>query len=290
MSEPLTVLVTGATGNQGGAVARELVARGHRVRAVTRRPDSDQAQALAGLGVDVRRGDFDDAGSLTAAATGADAAFLMGTPFEADPETETRQTIAAADAILAAGVPRLVYSSVASALDHTGIPHFESKAEVERALAARQAPVTVLAPVAFLGDLTTEWYQSSLREGRYAFALPADRPLQQIVLADLASFAALVFEDPDRFAGRRIELASVEATGAEVTARLSAALGRPIDYQEIPLKVIESQLGDDGLRMINFFRAGGYTVDLATLHRDHPEVGWHDLDAWIADHDPARLG
>lgn len=53
--------------------------------------------------------------------------------------------------------------------------------------------------------------------------------------------------------------------------------------------MIESQLGEDGLRMINFFRSGGYTVDLAVLHRDHPEVGWHDLDAWIGSHDPARL-
>ncbi|MFC7621681.1 NmrA family NAD(P)-binding protein [Microlunatus sp. GCM10028923] len=290
MSHPRTVLVTGATGNQGGAVARELLRRGHSVRALTRRPDSPAATALAGLGAELRQGDFDDPASLAAAARGADAAYVMGTPFEADPETETRQSIAAVDAIGSAGVPHLVYASVASALDGTGIPHFESKAAVERHLTGGPVPHTVVAPAAFLGDLTTSWYQESLRAGTYAFALPADVALQQLVLADLAAFAALVIEDPERFAGRRIELASVEATGDQVVQRLSAALGRPITYQEIPEEAIADQLGDDGLRMIRFFRNGGYTVDLATLHRDYPEVGWHDLDAWIGGHDLSLVG
>lgn len=290
MSDPRTVLVTGATGNQGGAVARELLRRGHTVRALTRRPDAAAAAALADLGAELRPGDFDDRESLVAAARGADAAYLMGTPFEVDPATETRQSIAAADAIGAAGVPHLVYASVASALAGTGIPHFESKAEVERHLSTGTLRHTVIAPAAFLGDLTTPWYQDSLRAGTYAFALPADVPLQQIVLADLASFAALVIEDPERFAGRRIEVASVEATGAQVVQRLSAGLGRPITYQEIPEEAVEAQMGDDGLRMIRFFRSGGYTVDLAALHRDYPEVGWHDLDAWIAGHDLDLVG
>ncbi|GAB3749027.1 NmrA family NAD(P)-binding protein [Microlunatus parietis] len=290
MSEPRTVLVTGATGNQGGAVARELLRRGHSVRALTRRPDSAAATALAGLGAELRQGDFEDPASLATAARGADAAYLMGTPFEVDPATETRQSIAAADAIGSVGVPHLVYASVASALDGTGIPHFESKAEVERHLTAGRIPHTVVAPAAFLGDLTSPWYQESLRAGTYAFALPADVSLQQIVLADLAAFAALVIEDPDRFAGDRIELASIEATGSQVAERLSAGLGRPIRYQEIPEAAIADQLGDDGLRMIRFFRNGGYTVDLAALRRNYPEVGWHDLDAWITSHDLSLVG
>lgn len=290
MSNSRTVLVTGATGNQGGAVARELLRRGHSVRALTRRPDSAAATALAGLGAELRQGDFDDRESLAAGARGADAAYLMGTPFEVDPATEARQSIAAADAIGSAGVPHLVYASVASALDGTGVPHFESKAEVERHLAAGTIPHTVIAPAAFLGDLTTPWYQESLSAGTYAFALPADVSLQQVVLADLAAFAALVIEGPARFTGRRIELASVEATGAEVAERLSAGLGRPIAYQEIPEEAVEGQLGEDGLRMIRFFRNGGYTVDLAALRRDYPEVGWHDLDTWINGHDLTLVG
>lgn len=286
MSPTLTVLVTGATGQQGGAVARELLRRGHRVRALTRRPNSAAAHALTGLGAEIHTGDFDDAASMAAAAKGTDAAFIMGTPFDVGgPEAERRQSIAAIDAIGSAGVPHLLYSSVASALDGTGIPHFESKAEVERHLADRPERHTVLAPVAFLDNLTLEPNRQSLRDGVYAFPLPGDVPLQQVAIADVAALAALAFESPERYAGQRIELASIETTGTEMAARLSRIMGRTIRYHETPLDVIAQQMGEDGVRMIEFFRNGGYSVDIAALRHSHPEVDWHDLESWMGEHD-----
>jgi uncharacterized protein YbjT (DUF2867 family) len=276
------VLVTGATGTQGGAVARVLLEQGHPVRALTRDPDQESAKLLAGLGAEVVAGDFDDAASLRNAAAGTSAVFAMGTPFEAGPQAEVRQGIALVDAAYRAGTGHIVYTSVASALDDTGIPHFESKAAVERHLAASTTPYTVVAPVAFLENLFAPWVAPGLAEGRYGFTLPGDVPLQQVAIADLARFAALVLERPERFAGQRIELASVQPTGEQLARALSRWLGRGVVYAELPV----DSANEDLRAMMEFFRhRGGYRVDIPALHAAYPEVGWHDLETWAAEQD-----
>src|ERR671936_3122514 len=112
MPRPMTVFVSGATGQQGGALARVLAERGHRVRALTRAPNSPAAAELHHLGAEVVRGDFEDPDSVARAARGADAAFAMGTPYEAGPDAEVRQGEELVDALRAASVPYIVYSSV----------------------------------------------------------------------------------------------------------------------------------------------------------------------------------
>jgi uncharacterized protein YbjT (DUF2867 family) len=131
MSEKL-ILVTGITGKQGGAVARELLNQGFKVRGLTRKPDSESAQELKNLGVEIVSGDFNDPKSLVKAATGVHTVFSVSTPFEAGIDAETKQGIAIADAAKEARVNHLVYTSVAGADRQTGIPHFDSKYEVEK--------------------------------------------------------------------------------------------------------------------------------------------------------------
>lgn len=223
---------------------------------------------------------FDHPESLRKAAAGFDIVFAMGTPFETDPETETRQGIALLDATLEAGIGHIVYSSVAGALDDTGIPHFESKARIEEHLATLDVPHTVVAPVAFLENITAPWAAASLRDGRYEFGVPAETPLQQVAVADIASFSALVIERPEQFSGKRIELASVEVTGLEVAEALSTWLGRTMRYVEIPLQAFTDSGNEDMHQMLTFFRTGGYQVDINALHAQYPEVSWHSLTTW----------
>lgn len=290
MSNSRTILVSGATGDQGGSVARHLLRRRHHVRALTRDPSAEAARALADLGAEVVPGDFDDPISLRNAATGMDAVFAMGTPFGTDPATETRQSIALIEAARQVGVGHVLYSSVASALEDTGIPHFESKAEVEEHLRAVAVPHTVIAPVAFVTDLTSPDVVQSLQQGHYPSVVTGDRTLQQIHLADLGAFAALVLEQPERFAGQRIELASFEISTDDLAQRLSRVLGRRIEEQEIPLEVIRQMGGEDFVRMAQFFRTGGYSVDIAHLRQRYPEVDWTDPEEWISRHDWASTG
>ena len=111
MANSKLVLVTGVTGQQGGAVARALIAKGHRVRGMTRNVESDAARAVAALGVDLVVGDFRDSDSLAAAVAGVDTVFAMGTPFEAGEDGEVAQGVALVDAASDAEIDHFVYTS-----------------------------------------------------------------------------------------------------------------------------------------------------------------------------------
>ena len=155
MTKKLTVVVTGSTGKQGGAVARGLLARGHKVRAVTRDTNStlwwaSQAKSLANAGATLVTASLEDTAAIRKALEGATSLFAVTTPFGGT-DAEIRQGIAATDAAQAAGV-HLVFTSVGSANRQTGVPHFDSKYEVEKHIAKVGARATILAPVAFIGE------------------------------------------------------------------------------------------------------------------------------------------
>ena len=173
MSDARKVLVTGATGKQGGAVARALLGRGHEVHAVTRNVESAAAMALAELGAKVTQGDFTKPEAIAAAMKGVDSVFAMSTPFEGGIDAEIEQGIALADAAIEAGVEHFVYTSVAGADRGTGIPHFDSKYAVEQHLAGTKLAWTVIAPVYFMENLLFPNTLQALRNGNYATPLPA---------------------------------------------------------------------------------------------------------------------
>jgi len=279
MNTPKTILVTGATGQQGGALARLLLERGQRVRALTRKADSPAAETLAGQGAELAVGDFDDRASLERAMRGIDAVFLMATPIQAGIEAESRQAITVADAATAAGVRHLVYSSVADADRQTGIPHFDSKYLVERHIQALGIPSTIIGPVFFMDNFAGPFLLPGLREGKLALALPASRKLQQVALADIAGFAALVLERREPFLRQRIDLASDERSGAEVAEILSRVLGRRIEYVELPLEAMRAG-SEDQARMFEWLDRVGFSADIAALRREYPEVGWHSFEEW----------
>ncbi|RWN40412.1 MAG: NmrA/HSCARG family protein [Mesorhizobium sp.] len=279
MTTKRRVLVTGATGQQGGAVARALLSSGHRVKALTRRPDSDAARQLASAGAEIVTGDLGDAASVMKAAKDVDTMFLMGNSYEAGMEEETRQGILAADAAKAAGVGHLIYSSVADANKKTGIPHFESKYLVEQHVERLGLPYTISAPVAFMENFVAPWSIGALSQGTHAFAVPAKRPLQLVALADIGAFVATLVERRERVFGKRFDFAGDELSGEDQAKILSQAIGRPINYQEIPIAVARQQSEDVAL-MFEWFDRVGYDVDIAALHRDFPEVRWHSFADW----------
>ncbi|OAV51712.1 nucleoside-diphosphate sugar epimerase [Rhizobium sp. WYCCWR10014] len=279
MSNIRSVLVTGATGQQGGAVVRALMTRGHRVKAITRRPESDSAKRLTAAGVQVVAGDLDDAASVAAAAEGVDAMFLMGNSYEAGTDAETRQGIAAADAAKAAGIGHLIYSSVADADKKTGIPHFDSKYLVEKHVAGLGIPYTISAPVAFMENTVAPWAIDGLRQGVYAAALPPARVLQQITIDDIGAFVATLAERREQVFGKRFDIAGDELSGEQQAKILSEVVGRPITYRELPIAAIRQQSEDTAL-MFEWFDRTGYDADIAALRRDFPEVGWHSYADW----------
>jgi uncharacterized protein YbjT (DUF2867 family) len=277
-------LVTGATGKQGGAVVEALLTRGHQVRALTRNPASPAAIRLRDRGVEIAVGDFTDDDSLVRAARGADAVYAMSTPYEQGAEKETAQGISITNAAKATGVAHFVYSSVASANRATGIQHFDGKYAVEKHLQASGVPYTIVAPVFFMENLLQLWMLSSLRQGKLAIALPANRALQQITVADIGAFVAAVIERSDTVFGRRFDIAGDELTGKEVAAILSKVTGRKVHYEGFPPDVLRAQSEDMAL-MFEWFNRTGYSADIESLRRDFPDVKWHTFEEWARKQD-----
>ncbi|OBQ71895.1 NmrA/HSCARG family protein [Mesorhizobium loti] len=279
MTSKRNILVTGATGQQGGAVAHALLSRGHRVKALTRKPDSEAARQLAAAGADIAAGDLGDAASVVKAAKDADTMFLMGNSYEAGLEEEIRQGILAADAAKAAGIGHLIYSSVADADKKTGIPHFESKYLVEQHVRQLGIPYTISAPVAFMENVVAPWSIAALSQGSHAFAMPPKRVLQLVSLADIGAFVATLAERRESVFGKRFDFAGDELSGEEQARILSEAIGRPIRYQEIPIAAARQQ-SEDAALMFEWFDRVGYDVDIAALQREFPEVRWHGFADW----------
>ena len=281
MTQKLTVVVTGSTGKQGGAVARGLLERGHKVRAVTRDPNSSRAKSLAHGGATIVAASLDDSAAIKKALEGATSLFAMTMP-SGGTDAETRQGIAAADAAKATGV-HLVFTSVGSANRQTGVPHFDSKHEVEKHIAKIGVRATILTPVSFMENLY--FIKEQLAKGIYAAALPPTRELAQVAVTDIGAVAVRVLEDAGRFTGKRFDLASDELTGNDALAILSRVTGRPFDYYQIPLDVIRQRMGEDAAKMYDWLDRVGYTVDRAALRREFPDVAFHEFESWAKTQD-----
>ena len=281
MSQKLTVVVTGSTGRQGGSVARGLLERGHKVRAVTRDPNSGQAKLLAKAGATLVAAALEDTAAITKALEGATSLFAMTVP-SGGTQAERRQGIVAADAAKAAGI-HLVFTSVGNANRQTGIPHFDSKYEVESHIAKIGVRATILAPVSFMENLY--FIKEQLGKGIYASALSPVRALAQVALPDIGAVAVRVLEDADRFTGKRFDLASDELTGNEALAILARVTRRPFSYYQVPLDVVRQRMGDDAVRMYEWFDRVGFRVDRAALRREFPDVTFHDFESWAKGQD-----
>jgi uncharacterized protein YbjT (DUF2867 family) len=281
----LTVVVTGATGKQGGAVAQGLLARGHKVRAVTRDPNSKLAKLLADAGALLVAASLEDTASITSALEGATSLFAMTMPFGGT-DAEIRQGVAAADAAEAAAV-HLVFTSVGSANRQTGVPHFDSKYEVEKHIAKIGVRATILAPVAFMENIY--FVKEQLAKGIYASALSPGRAHAQIAVHDIGAVAVRVLEEPARFTGKRFDLAGDELSGNEAMTTLSRVIGRPLSYYQVPLEVVRQRMGEDAVKMYEWFERIGFTVDRAALRREFPDVTFQDFESWAQAQDWSDL-
>lgn len=283
-NDELTILVCGATGNQGGHLARALLERGHTVHALTRYPDSEGAKALRARGADVVHGDYDHPDGIERALGNVDAIYLVTTPEDGAAE-EVRRGKAVVDAARAAGTPHLVFTSVASAGKETGVPFFGSKHAIERHIEAMDVPYTVLAPVFFMENALGPLMRRALADGEYALPLSIDRPLQQVALTDNAACAVTVIERRGDFLGRRIELASDSITPGGCARVLSEVTGKAVAHRQVPLEDVRAQAGAATAKMFEWFEAEGYDVDLEEVRAEFPEVAWHDFEAWVREQD-----
>lgn len=271
MANERTVLITGATGKQGGATARALAGKGFTLRAMTRNTDSDAAKAVASAtGAELVRGDLNDAASLKEALKGAWGVFAVQNTWEAGVAGEEEQGKRIATLAREAGVQHFVYTSVGSAHRKTGIPHFENKQRVEETIRGLGFPShVILRPVFFMENLPSAWFLNG--DNLYA-AMPPTLKLQMIATSDIGRHAARAFTEADTLNRREIDLAGDAATMPDAAAALSKGLGRTITFVQIPISDVRKN-SEDFAVMLEWFERVGYDVDIAGLEREsgiHP--------------------
>jgi uncharacterized protein YbjT (DUF2867 family) len=271
------VLVLGATGRFGG-IAELLLERGHAVRAATRDLGSPAAARLRELGAEPVFADFDAPTSLTVAARGVDGVFASGTAHRVGPDGETGHGTKLAAAVAAAEVPHLVFVAGDGAAPDSPVPLFRAKWRVEEAIRASGVASTILAPTYLMENLFNPWNLPALRSGVLPSPIAVDRPLQQTAVADLLALAVVAIEQPDRLAGRRIPVASDQLTGEEVAAAISAVIPRTLEARPAPA----SELPPGVRFLFDWLATSGHSVDIASLHREFPEVGWHGYADWAS--------
>lgn len=263
------ILVSGATGQQGGAVAWHLLDQGFHVRALTRNPNQDAAQNLVNAGAEIVEGNFDDPDSINRALDGVYGAYSVQTRTSGT-EKEIKQGKAFAEAAKTAGVEHFVYSSVGGAERSTGIPHFDSKWEIEEHIRSLDLPATILRPVYFMSN----WFRlkDAILDGQLPQPLSPETPLQQIAVDDIGAFAALAFSNPAEWLGRAIEIAGDELTMKETAEAFGHALNRDVKYIQVPWDDFENQAGKESSIMYHWFEEHGYETDIEALRQIHPNL------------------
>jgi len=276
-----TVLITGATGQQGGAVIRHMLAKGWHLRALTRNTSGDTALNLAHQGVELAQGDLEDLASLEDAAHGVYGIYSVQNFWKVGAKREVQQGKSLADVAKKAGVEHFVYSSVGGAERNSGIGHWATKWEIEQYIRKLGLPATMIRPAAFMENYYLEQTEIGILQGKFTDAVRADKPYQTIAVDDIGAFVALAFDRPKEFIGQALEIAGSELTNPQAAEVFSRVLGKPVEFQELPMPVVQSVLGEEYYQMYRWFNEVGFQANIAELRRRYPEVHLHTLEEWL---------
>jgi uncharacterized protein YbjT (DUF2867 family) len=253
------------------------------VRAFVRDKNKLAAQALKQSGAELVEGDLNDRASIDSALQGITGVFSVQ-GFTDGLDVEIRQGKALAEAAKAMCIKHFVYSSVGGAERKTGIPHFDSKFQIEEYVRAIGLPYTIMRPVFFFFNYNM--MRPMIENGALRQPLSPHTKLQQLSEEDYGIMVAEVFERPADFLNREKQVASVNMTMTEIAASFSRVMGKTVSFQQIPFETFEQQAGKEVTTMYRWFERVGYDADLAELKRDFPEPT--DFESYLRYHGWAK--
>ena len=284
-----TVLVTGATGNQGGAVIDHLLASDtdFEVLGLTRDASGDVAESLAERGVEMVEGNLDEPDSIRPHVADADAVFAVTNFWTQGYEKQVQQGKNIANVSAEEGIEQFVFSGVGSHHEETGVPHFDSAWEIEEHAASLDLPMTVLQPVFFFQNL--EAFAEDILEGTLALPLAEGVSLQMVDVDDVGGAAAAAFENPETFVGERFDLAGDELTLVETAEVLSTVTGIDVEAVHVPIEDAYESFGEEFTVMCEWFNDVGYSApiedneetfgfEFTTLPEYLRKHGWEDKE------------
>ena len=282
MSKLITVF--GSTGQQGGAVARALLAKGYQVRAVTRNPDSPKAKELQAKGAElVQVKNMDDVASLEAAIKGAYGVFLVTNywgMFAENPATaydrEIAQGKAAGDLCKKLGVKHLVYSGLEYVKEIIGkpCPHFDGKGIVEKYLDESGVPYTSTRYSYYYDNFANTPPQKN-DDGTYTLTLPVKKAMDGIGVEDAGPAVAAIFDKPEEYIGKKIGLSGDKLTLSEYVAIISKVTGKTVTYNEVSYEVFAKfpfPGADDLATMFEFYDIGNQDHNIEKTRELNPST------------------
>ena len=309
MAEKKIIAVVGATGAQGGGLVRAILADPggtFAVRAITRDVNSEKAKALAAAGAEVVAADADDEESLAKAFDGAYGAFCVTFFWDHfSPEKELAQAGNMARAAKRAGVQHAIWSTLEDSrtfipldddrmptlMGKYKVPHFDAKGEANQLFTDAGVPTTFLL-TSFYWDNFIYFGAGPQRgpDGVLGLTMPmGDRKLPGIAAEDIGKCAFGIFKAGEQYVGQTVGISGEHLSGAEMAAKLTAALGQEVRYNEVPPDVYRGfgfPGADDLGNMFQFnrdfsddFRAARPVEFSRGLN---PEL--QDLDTWLKDH------
>ena len=281
MTSDKTVLITGATGRQGGAVIRHMVPKGWKLRALTFRADSAAIQRLTSQGIEVVKGDLEDAASLERAVQGVYGVYSVQDFWAVGAKREVQQGKNMADAAKKPGVQHFVYSSVGGAERNSGIDHWESKWQVENYIRKLGLPATMIRPAAFMENYYIDQVEIGILKGKLMDPIRADKPYQTIASDDIGAFVAVAFDRPRELIGAELEIAGSELTNPQAAEVFSRVLGKSVKFQKLPMPVVRLLLGKEFYQMFRWFNQAGFKANISELRRKYPEVRLQTLEEWL---------
>ena len=271
MENKRIIVVTGATGNQGGAVVKHLLKSDFTIRAVSRNLKSASSEKLRKEGVEVVYADLDKPETLEPILEGAYGVYSVQNNWTSDVETEIRQGKELAEAAKKAGVQHFVYSSVGGAERGTGIPHFDSKREIEKHIIQLDLPYTFVRPAYFIENLLDEGAMGFINWSLLSWALKGGKKLQVIAVNDIGAFVAHTFTSPEKYIGKGIELAGDEKNYEEIKQTFSSAMG-PVPFHISLPAWFFSPVNKEVSTMLTWFKEKGYEANIDQLKTQFPTL------------------
>jgi uncharacterized protein YbjT (DUF2867 family) len=274
-----TILVTGATGHQGGAVIHSLLAAGWKVKALVRDPKEPAARAIYRKGADLVVGDLFDRYSLDRASNDVYGVFSVQAWEGHDVEDEILQGKNLADAAAKnANVKHFIYSSALGATLKTGVPFLNSKAAIEKHIGTNGLPSTIFRPVYFMFNFSSPEMHAAIMKGTMTIAIKPDKLLQMLAVEDLGEFVRMAFEHPGEYIGRSMDLAGDELTMSQVATAFSRTIGKTVRYAYQPIEDVP-RFNPDMAKMFKWLNEQRYHVDIAALIPLHP--GLMSFETWL---------
>ena len=292
MSDKPIVLVVGATGAQGGSVARHLLASGkYAVRALSRKPDSDKAKALRAAGAEIVVGDLDKPETLLPALRGAWGAYGV-TNFWEHFGKEFEQGKGLIDAVAEAKVENFVFSSLPNVKELTGgkieVPHFDIKGDLERYARDKGLGASFIHLAFYYENFIGFFPPQKQPDGSFVIAFPqGDTPLAAVAVEDVGAVVRTIFERRGEFRDKAVPVAGDHLPGAEIAAIFSRVLGKKVSYKYIPREEY-AKLGFPGAEelanMFEYYRLYDPYKDADVAKSREIAPGLQTFESWLKAH------